>query len=103
MYRMKEDKVYNYLGIGGKLFYIRSIDFIRDGGTIAIETTTNETYYVHKDKKTIHHSYEPTNENVIDDGLLRDFILDRVQRYIEHMEADLIRYRDLLEDITKKE
>lgn len=102
MYRMKEDKVYQYLGIGGKLFLIRSIDTIRDGGTIVIETNLNDTYYVHKTDKTIHTGYEPTADNLITDKLLCEFILDRIQRHIEKTEADVIRYKNILDDISGK-
>jgi hypothetical protein len=97
---MTEDRVREYMAKGGKLFRVRDIDVLRDGGTTVIELTTNETYYINKDNKTLHYRYETSDSNMITDELLKEYILDRVKCYIDITEQALNRTKNLLNEIN---
>lgn len=93
------NKVKQYVLHGGSLFSITSIDTVRDGGTKLIKTSKNEDFYVHMKKSTIHSSYPPTDENEVNDDNLTEYILDRVQAYIEKNEQQLDHDKKLLVDL----
>lgn len=93
------NKVKQYLLHGGSLFSITLIDTIRDGGTKIIKTSKNVDYYVEKRNSTIHSEYPPTKENEVNDDNLTEYILDRVQAYIEKNEQQLEHDKKLLVDL----
>lgn len=97
---MIDSKIKEYLNNGGTLFNIHSIDYFRDGGTKALNITGNsKTFYIHKDDKTLHSAYPPSNENKIYDILEIEYIKDRLQTYIEQQldeyKRTLIVYNDI--------
>ena len=77
-----------YIKNGGRLFNVTKIDTIRDGGTISIQTSKDE-YFVHMHESSIHTSYPPSEDNIIKDEYLIEFIFDRVDDHIKQM-ADRI-------------
>lgn len=95
---MTESQIKEYLNSGGVLFTIKSIDTIRDGGTIAIETS-NRNFYIHKDTKKFHTSYYPTDVNRITDPLLIEYLIERIDTYIKRSEDDIKRNKELLKEI----
>ncbi len=79
----------NYIKKAGKLFNIITVDTIRDGGTKILKTTVNEiVYYVHKDDKTLHTEYPPTEDNKVIDNSELNYIKDRLQTYTERLLED---------------
>lgn len=74
-----------YLNSGGKLFVITDMQIIRDGGTMEIITNKGK-YYIDQDRKNIHNGYVPTTDNIINDDLLKFYLIDRIESYITHLE-----------------
>ena len=98
---MTEEQMKEYVVNGGKLFTITSIGTIRDGGTKII-TTTKGDYYIHKDSKKFHSSYSPSEENLITDFLLIEYLTERIETYIKRCEEDVERNKNLLIEIQNK-
>lgn len=99
---MTEEIIHEYLAGGGKFFSVKSIDIIRDGGTIAIETTTSGKYYIHHVNKTVHYSYPPREDNVVEDRLLLVYLIDRINSYVEISERQIKRNKEMLTEIRIK-
>lgn len=95
---MSEEQMIEYIKSGGKTIMIRLIDNLRDGGTTVIDTTSGK-YYIHKTTKTIHTNYEPTGFNLVTDKLLIEYLIDRIDNYIQHQEEDVKRNKKLLQEI----
>ena len=98
---MTEEQMKEYVVNGGKLFIIKVIDSIRDGGTKIIKTTKDD-YYIHKDSKKFHSGYSPSEENLITDFLLIEYLTERIETYIKKCEEDVIRNKNLLIEIQNK-
>jgi len=97
---MTDEEMIKYVENNGKLFSIISIETIRDGGTVTI--FTNKTpFYVHKDNKTIHMEYYPTDNNMISDPLFIKYIVGRLETYIKSQEEIIDNYKILLSNIKK--
>jgi len=91
---MNEQRMNEYVVNGGKLFVIKLIDTIRDGGTKIIKTTRGD-YYVDKDSKRFHSAYAPSPENLITDPLLIEYLIERMDSYVKRCE-DAIRENNRL-------
>ena len=89
-----------YVVNGGKLFTITSIGTIRDGGTKIINTTKDD-YYINKDSKKFHSGYSPSEENLITDFLLIEYLTERIETYIKRCEEDVEWNKNLLIEIKK--
>jgi len=98
---MTEEQMRKYVLDGGKLFTITLIDTIRDGGTKIIRTT-KDNFYIHKDSKKFHSSYPPSEENLITDFLLNEYLIERIETYIKKSEEDIERNKNLLIEIQNK-
>jgi hypothetical protein len=98
---MTEEQMKEYVVNGGKLFTITLIDTIRDGGTKIIKTTKDD-YYIHKDSKKFHSGYTPSDENLITDFLLIEYLVERIETYIKRCEEDVERNKNLLIEIQNK-
>ena len=98
---MTEERMKEYVVNGGKLFTITLIDTIRDGGTKIIKTT-KDAYYIHKDSKKFHSGYAPSDENLITDFLLIEYLIKRIETYIKRCEEDVERNKNLLIEIQNK-
>ena len=90
-----------YVANGGKLFTITLIDTIRDGGTKIIKTTKDD-YYIHKDSKKFHSSYTPSEENLITDFLLIEYLIEQIETYIKRCGEAVERNKNLLIEILNK-
>lgn len=95
-----EDQIKQYVLNGGKIFSVKSIDTIRDGGTKIIKTT-NEDYYINKNNETFHFGY-PTEENIITNPLLEVFLIDRIEKYIQECKDDIEQNEKFLLEINNK-
>lgn len=94
------DKRFNkYVLNGGKLFIIKSIDTIRDSETKVINTS-DDSFLIHKDSKRFYYRFEPYDE--ITDSLLIEYLIDRIDKYIENCEDEIIRNKNLLAEIKIK-
>jgi len=98
---MTEEQMKEYVVNGGKLFTITSIGTIRDGGTKIINTTKDD-YYIHKDSKKFHSDYAPSEENLITDFLLIEYLIERIETYIKRCEENIERDKNLLIEIQNK-
>jgi hypothetical protein len=98
---MTEEQMKEYVVNGGKLFTITLIDTIRDGGTKIIKTTKDD-YYINKDSKKFHSGYSPSEENLITDFLLIEYLTERIETYIKRCEEDVERNKNLLIEIKNK-
>lgn len=95
---MTEEQMIEYIKSGGKTIMIRLIDTLRDGGTTVIDTTQGK-YYIHQTTKTIHTNYEPNDSNLVTNKLLIEYLIDRIDNYIQHQEEDVKRNKKLLQEI----
>lgn len=98
---MTEEQIKEYVVNGGKLFTITSIGTIRDGGTKIINTTKGD-YYIHKDSKKFHSGYPLSEENLITDFLLIEYLIERIETYIKRCEEDVEWNKNLLIEIQNK-
>jgi hypothetical protein len=105
--KTKENLIKEYVkSSGGALFNIDSIDTIRDGGTKLIKIdhyALKRAYYIHKDNYTLHDAYPVSDENIIKDKNLEAYLMDRIVRYVESVESEAIRSRNLLNKLIKNE
>lgn len=97
---MIAERIIEYGRNGGKLFNVTMIDTIRDDGTIIIKTK-NSDYYINKDNNKIHSEYPLTNENLITNFLLIEYLFERIEVYIKHCEEDIKRNKNMLKQIKK--
>jgi hypothetical protein len=98
---MKLSKMKEYVVNGGKLFTIKTIDTIRDGGTKVLDTTGGK-FYINKDSKKFHSGYSPSDENLITDFLLIEYLIERIESYIKRSEDELNWDKNLLIEIQNK-
>ena len=97
---MTEEQIKEYVVNGGELFTIKTIETIRDGGTKVLDTTGGK-FYVHKDTKKFHSDYKPSDENLITDFLLIEYLTELIERYIKRCENDVRWNKNLLIEIQK--
>ncbi len=90
-----------YVINGGKLFIIKSIDVIRDGRNRVVDTTIGK-FYIHKDTKKFHSAYPPSDENLITDSSLVNYLIEQIEEYIGKCERDVARNKNLLTEIKDK-
>ena len=81
---MTGEEIREYVKNGGKLFMVKSVDILRDGGTFQIETDKG-CYYLHKSDMTLHSSWPVTDENKLEDSLLIEFMEERIQTYLNEL------------------
>jgi hypothetical protein len=98
---MTEEQMKEYVVNGGKLFTIKTIDTIRDGGTKVLDTTGGR-FYINKDSKKFHSGYSPSDENLITDFLLIEYLIERIESYIKRSEDELNWDKNLLIEIQNK-
>jgi len=98
---MTEEQMKEYVVNDGKLFTIKTIDTIRDGGTKVLDTTGGK-FYIHKDSKKFHSGYSPSDENLITDFLLIEYLIERIESYIKRSEDELNWDKNLLIEIQNK-
>lgn len=99
---MNEDLIAKYIKNGGHIFTVRSIDMIRDGGTISIATSPNaQKLYIHSTNRTIHSAYPPNATNVITDPLLVNYVIDRIQTFTKRYGETLHMYENIILDLKK--
>jgi hypothetical protein len=98
---MTEEQMKEYVVNGGKLFTIKTIDTIRDGGTKVLDTTGGK-FYINKDSKKFHSGYSPSDENLITDFLLIEYLIERIESYIKRSEDELNWDKNLLIEIQNK-
>jgi len=97
---MTDIELIDYLNNEGELFKVKSLDIIRDGGTVLIETS-RPTFYIHKKNNTLHTAYPPIQDNLIQSDLLEKFIVSQIQKYISNLEVDLKVKKGILQSILK--
>ena len=98
---MTEEQMKEYVVNGGKLFTIKTIDTIRDGGTDVLDTTVGK-FYIHKDSKKFHYGYSPSDENLITDFLLIEYLIEIIETYIKRCVEDVERDKNMLTEIQNK-
>ena len=64
--------------------------------------TTGGKFYIHKDSKKFHSGYSPSDENLITDFLLIEYLIGRIETYIKRCEEDVERNKNLLIEIQNK-
>jgi len=98
---MTEEQMKEYVVNGGKLFIIKTIETISDGGTGVLDTTGGK-FYIHKDSKNFHSGYSPSDKNLITDFLLIEYLIEQIKTYIKRCEDDVERNKNLLVKIQNK-
>jgi hypothetical protein len=81
---MTDKRIKEYLEKGGRLFQVTKMDSYRDGGTKVIETTYggDKKFFIHMDNNTIHTYYPCTDESLLQDELLKEYIIERINTYV---------------------
>ena len=98
---MNEEKIKKYVVGGGELFIVTGIGRYRDGGTGVIDTTKRK-FYIDKLEKTLHYNYPTTEDNLIEDELLINYILDSVESYVKKQESEMERNKNLFKTLKEK-
>jgi hypothetical protein len=67
-----------------RIFSVNSIDVVRDGGTVVLESYTGERlkFYIHKDDYTLHTGYPVTKENKLTDLPTIAWLCNQVDVYL---------------------
>lgn len=100
---MEVDKIVTkYLEDGNNLFTVVSMDSIRDGGTICINTNSPTTkFYVNSKTKKLHYSYPTNDVNLVTDRTTILYLLHRIETYLNRVEDKLIRDKNTLSTLNK--
>lgn len=92
------NKVEEYIRAGGRILILRRVSFLRDGGTFEIETDEG-SFYVDKNLFSVHNEYPPKPENEITDEGLKEYIVERLEKYLREERAHLDRVESVLNKI----
>lgn len=87
-----EELIREYIGNGGLMWVLESIDTYRDGGTKVLQTNIEKNalkYYINNKTWTLHYAYPPDNSNVIIDKPTIAYISDRISKYKDNIEYKL--------------
>lgn len=84
-----------YIKNGGRLFQIRLIDHLRDGGTGYIATTDGE-FFIDAEHKYIYDAYPTSEEHRVTDSLLINYLIDKLESHIKREEEQIERNKILL-------
>ena len=97
----KEEYLKEYVLKGNPLFLVTDIPRMRDGGTIILYNhfSKKSLFYIHKDNWTLHSEYPTTDENIVTDRATQVYLLDRIERYKEDCEFNLMRVNNIIEKI----
>ena len=98
-----EELIKEYVKNGGRLFTINNIGTYRDGGTKIIDCNNSYTFYIDKNVKSFHLSYPTISENEITDKLLINYLIDRINSYVNKCEDQVKFNKNLLEEISQKQ
>ena len=90
-FNMTDDKIKEYLNLGGKLFIVTNLQTIRDGGTIEINTT-DITYYMSNDSKYFYTIYPLNESNLVTNKLEINFLISRISEYLIKQYDSLDKY-----------
>lgn len=93
-----EEAVRNYIHNGGEPFKVISVEKLRDGGTIFIDTTEFK-FYVSKDLKTFHWSCPINITNKIADKLLISFLFVELKYFVQRRQEAVNREFNILEGL----
>ena len=97
---MTDNEIREYLDKGGNLFSVRKIDFYRDGGSVLVELSNKNIYYITNDYKYVCKTYPPKEENQINgDTLLIKYLKHRIESFVSTMEDNLSRYKTVLKEL----
>lgn len=97
---MTDDEIREYLGKGGCLFSVRKINFFRDGGSVIVELSNNNIYYITNDYKYVCKTYPPKEENQINgDTLFIKYLKHRIESFVSGIENSLSRYKTILKEL----
>jgi hypothetical protein len=96
--RQIEEEIKSYVRAGNNLFYITSIDSMRDGGTGVIYTSYN-TYYVDKDSHRLHLSYPTSDKNLVINIPEKVYLLEKLKDFLRRKEERLVRDSNLITQI----
>src|ERR1039457_3102663 len=97
-----EEIIKKYVKDGGKLFYVKGMDGVRDGGTKVIHASEDLYFYIEKEVKSLHLSYPPKDENLITDIGLKTYLIDRIEAYVKKCQEDVERNKKLLFEIRNQ-
>ena len=108
---MQEELIIEYIGNGGEMWILESINTYRDGGTKSLQTNMKKpnsnhfiSYYIHKNDWTLHYSYptytDKDKESMIVDKPIIAFIMDRINRYKENIEFKLKSTNSIIENLS---
>ena len=101
---MTDERIKEYLEKNGKLFQITKMDMYRDGGTKIIETTYggNKKFFIHMENNTIHNHYPCTDESLLQDELLKEYLIESINTYVMRFNEQSYRQAKWLLDILLK-
>jgi hypothetical protein len=97
-----DEIVKEHLSNGGKLITVTKVDSYRDGGTKVIQCgyATKTYYYIDKNNYTIHTGYPTTEDNIVPDSNLKQYIISELLQYNKHQYADADRVKDYIRRIV---
>lgn len=93
---MKEEQIKQYLSKGYNLYYIKSINTIRDNITIKIETN-RYTFYIQNKTNLIYTEYDfVSTKYLITDHIQIEYLLYRIETYKKRELQKIARITNLL-------
>jgi len=106
--KISEDLIKEYVLEGGKLWSIKIITIVIDGGTIAVmRTSPSSVYlpslYIDRNKWTCHISYPLTNDNIITDKPTLAYMDDRLAKYKRDCEHNLAQANRVIDNLNKED
>ena len=95
-----DEIIKQYLLEGGKLFNIINIDTIRDGGTKVLICSSDERFYINKEKFTIHTEYPLSDENIVKNIYTNSYIIDRLNKYLKDINFKLNQVESIIYNVS---
>jgi hypothetical protein len=98
---MTDDRIKKYLSNGGELFMVTTVGYLRDGGTMIIETTKGD--YRVPPNGVDFYVYDPTTEPIIiKDELQIEYLVMRINDYVDRLKHKANQVSGDLDRISKK-
>lgn len=83
-----------------KPFSINNIEYKDDLIILESYTYERETFYVDRDKFSIHTSLPMTEENIVQDGEVKSHIISCLNKYRESKEDEVFKVTNLIKKLT---
>ena len=94
-----DNKIKEYVVQGGKIFTIKGIDVVRDGGTRILICNLHDNFYIDKDTHLFHSGYPTIEDNLVTDELLHHYLFKELHSFVSRQRISYEQNLELLRKI----